>query len=61
MDDKVMGWFDTILSTGIQWGNQIMEFFGLYTSKYSKMILVLIGLWLLSGFFKLHIKTGGGR
>lgn len=61
MDEKVTGWLDLIINTGIEWGNKVFEFFGLYTSKYSKWIVVLVGLYIVSQFINLKAILGGGK
>lgn len=50
--NKATGWVDTIF-----------EFFGLYTSKYSKYIVYALIIWVCSKIFKFkfNINTGGGR
>ena len=60
MDTKVTGWVDTLVNTFVSWGNKAIEFFGLYTSKYSKLILILIGVWLLTKILNIKLNLGGG-
>lgn len=61
MDSKVTGWIDTIINTAIEWGNNMFEFFGLYTSKYSKYIIFIIGGFVLTKMLNIKINLGGGR
>lgn len=48
--DKATGWVDTFFG-----------FFGLYTTKYSKAIVYIIGLAVIGSFLKIKLNIGGGR
>lgn len=61
MDAKITGWIDLIITNLVQWGNKLFEFFGLYTSKYSKYILVLVGIFLATKIFNIKLNLGGGK
>lgn len=47
--DKMTGWVD-----------KVFEFFGLYTSKYSKYIIYAVMLVAASKIFKIKLNLGGG-
>jgi hypothetical protein len=61
MDTKVTDWLDLLIKSFVGWINKGIEFFGLYTTKYSKMILILIGLWIATKIFNIKLNLGGGR
>lgn len=60
MDLKITGWLDLIITNAVNWMNKIFEFFGLYSSKYSKYILLLIGLFMATKIFNIKMNLGGG-
>lgn len=61
MDTKMTGWLDLIIKSSVGWVNKAIEFFGLYTSKYSKLILILVGLWLATKMLNVKLNLGGGK
>lgn len=61
MDQKITGWIDTLLNTGVGWGNKLFEFFGLYSSKYAGWIIGIIALYVVSQFVNLKAIFGGGK
>jgi hypothetical protein len=61
MDAKITGWIDLLVTKMVEWVDNLFSFFGLYTSKYSKWIVILVGLWIVSSFVNLKGIFGGGR
>lgn len=60
MDSKVTGWLDLIVKTVTGSISHFWEFFGVYTSKYAKVILIIIALLVMRPLFR-HIHIGGGK
>jgi hypothetical protein len=42
------------------WVDKLFEFFGLYTTKYSKYIVYAVLIVALSKIFKIKLNLGGG-
>jgi hypothetical protein len=64
VDTKLTGWIDLIVKTVMGSISHFWANFGLYSSKYSKPILIIIALIVLRPFFKnsgVKIGSGGKR
>lgn len=52
---------NNLVSKMTGWVDNSFAFFGLYTSKYSKYILLLVALFLATKIFKIKLDLGGKR
>lgn len=59
----VAGTANGLINKATGWVDKLFEFFGLYTSKYSKYIVYAVILFIASKIFKFkfNINTGGGK
>lgn len=53
--------FTTLIGKASGWIDQIFSIFGLYTSKYSKLIVYAVLLLIASKIFKFKFNLGGNR
>lgn len=43
------------------WVDKLLEFFGLYTTKYSKYIIYALLIFVASKMLKIKLNLGGGK
>lgn len=56
-----MGTIDGLVGKLTGWVDKAFEFFGLYTSKYSKYLVYALMLFVLSKILKINLKLDTGR
>ncbi|MFD0591154.1 hypothetical protein ACFQZE_24450 [Paenibacillus sp. GCM10027627] len=57
MDNTVGG----LVGKATGWIDKIFEFFGLYTSKYSKYLVYALMIWVASKMLKVNLKLDTGK
>jgi hypothetical protein len=56
-----MGAIDGLVGKVTGWIDKVFEFFGLYTSKYSKYIVYIVGGLVLAKMLKVKINLDTGK